>query len=315
MDTRPVGINADPTLTLESIIERSEVAVVGIDGGGLDDLLGLAVIGREKQAGEQSARWLHWGHAWAHESVLERRKEIAPRLQDFAAQGDLTIVKRVGDDVTELVDFVMKLVGASLLPEKNAIGVDQVGIGAIVEEFGVRGLDPSPEAGIVVGIPQGWKLMNAIKTAERKLAGGELVHGGRPLMAWCVGNAKVEPKGNAIVITKQAAGTAKIDPLMALFNAVALMALNPQAAGRGIFEFYRKAAEETKPRPHAQPATVHLRAPPGVSNVYGLSGRQYLVGAGGVIQVTEADAKPLIGQGFAPMTAAEKSEERICPSP
>jgi phage terminase large subunit-like protein len=54
-----------------------------------------------------------------------------------------------------------------------------------------------------------------------------MVHGGQPLMAWCVGNAKVEPKGNAVIITKQAAGRAKVDPLLALFNAVTLMSLNP----------------------------------------------------------------------------------------
>jgi phage terminase large subunit-like protein len=37
-------------------------------------------------------------------------------------------------------------------------------------------------------------------------------------MSWCVGNARVEPKGNPIVITKQASGSAKIDPLMTTFT-------------------------------------------------------------------------------------------------
>ena len=89
----------------------------------------------------------------------------------------------------------------------------------------------------IVGIPQGWKLVSAIKTLERKLAECTFVHGGRRMMDWCVGNAKVEPRGNAIVITKQVSGFAKIDPLMATFNAVALMALNPAPARREIHMF------------------------------------------------------------------------------
>jgi hypothetical protein len=40
----------------------------------------------------------------------------------------------------------------------------------------------------------------AIKTAERKLADRTLVHGGQALMTWAVSNARVEPRGNAIVI-------------------------------------------------------------------------------------------------------------------
>jgi phage terminase large subunit-like protein len=48
-------------------------------------------------------------------------------------------------------------------------------------------------------------------------------------MAWSVSNAKVEPRANSMLITKQASGTAKIDPLMALFNAVSLLSLNPES--------------------------------------------------------------------------------------
>jgi phage terminase large subunit-like protein len=42
-------------------------------------------------------------------------------------------------------------------------------------------------------------------------------------------------KGKAIIITKQASGTAKIDPLMVAFNAIALMATNPWPARPSIF--------------------------------------------------------------------------------
>jgi phage terminase large subunit-like protein len=220
----------DANLTLDELLARSEVAVVGIDGGGLDDLLGLAVIGRCSE----TRKWLLWAHAWAHKIALERRKEIAPALQDFEKDGDLTIVDHPGQDVIEVADIVCRVRDLGLLPEEKSIGVDAAGIGDIVDELTAPGRDFTMEQ--IIGISQGWRLGSAIKTAERKVAGGELVHGGRRLMAWCVGNARVEPKGNAILITKQVSGTAKIDPLMAAFNAVSLMSLNPAMSGKSFWE-------------------------------------------------------------------------------
>jgi phage terminase large subunit-like protein len=60
-------------------------------------------------------------------------------------------------------------------------------------------------------------------------------HRGQALMSWAVANARVEPKGNAIIIAKQASGSAKTYPLMAAFNAVALMSTNPWSSRPGIF--------------------------------------------------------------------------------
>lgn len=205
-----------PGLTLDELLDRSEVVDVGIDGGGLDDLLGVAVVGRDRDTRE----WLTWTHAWAHPSVLERRKDIAPRLHDFAKDGDLTLVQHIGEDVADVAGICALIEARGLL---DKIGCDPAGLGGIVDALAEAGI---PEEKLI-GVSQGWKLTGAIKTAERKLAEGVLVHSGQPLMAWCVGNAKVEPRGNAVIITKQAAGSAKIDPLMAVFNAVTLMSLNP----------------------------------------------------------------------------------------
>ena len=295
--------NLERVATLKELLERCEIATAGADGGGLDDLYGFAVIGREAETG----RWLLYTHAWCHKGVLERRKEIAPRLLDFQADGDLTIVERIGDDVIAIADLLQQVRDAGKFPDEAAIGVDPVGIGALLDELGSRGFSTSTSdaAGMIDGVPQGWQLQGAIKTVERKLAGGELIHSGSRLMAWCVGNAKVEPRANGILITKQASGFAKIDPLMATFNAAALMAKNPQPSGRGIFELYKNAASDSARASRstsgakASAATIKLRAPPGTSNVYGITGRQYLVGADGVVMVDEMDAEPLIAQGFA----------------
>ncbi|EAM1120213.1 TPA: terminase large subunit [Salmonella enterica subsp. enterica serovar Javiana] len=214
-------------VTFSDILQRAEVATVGIDGGGLDDLLGLYVIGRDKETRE----WIGWGHAWAHEIAVRRRKSEESRFNDFVKAGDLTIVKRVGQDTEEVAEYVSRINDAELL---DKIGIDPSGVGQILDAL-VEAEIPEDS---VVGVSQGWRLGGAIKTTERKLAEGVLIHGGQPLMAWCVGNARVEPKGNAILITKQASGKGKIDPLMALFNAVSLMALNPEAKKKDYQVFF-----------------------------------------------------------------------------
>lgn len=214
-------------ITLEHIIERCDVATVGLDGGGLKDLYGLCVLGRDRDTGD----WLAWFRAWAHPSVREYHKAEAARLADFASDGDLVMVERVGDDIEQIAEIVQRLADANLLErpsdagEKAAVGVDRNGIDDTLDA-----LESVVELDQIKGISQGWALMGAITTTERRLAGGDLWHCGGRMMDWCVGNARTEQKGNAIMVTK-AASPNKIDPVMALFNAVSLMSRVPAEVG------------------------------------------------------------------------------------
>lgn len=219
----------DETLTLDELIRRAEVCVVGVDGGGLDDLFAVAVIGRERG----SRRWLLWAHAWAFEEVFERRKDIDAKLRDFEEAGDLTICRTVGDDVTGAIEVIAKLEEAGLLPtESPAIGLDAAGIAELLDGLDQAGF--GEDRWISVG--QGWKLQSAVLTLPRRLKDRKLVHGASDFMAWTVGNAKTELKGSNYIVTKQAAGSAKIDALMATFNAAMLMFGNPEAAGPSVYE-------------------------------------------------------------------------------
>jgi phage terminase large subunit-like protein len=147
----------------------------------------------------------------------------------------LTIVEKIGDDVEQLADYVKRVDDSGLL---ERIGVDQAGIESVVEAIWQRKVRREINDGDrVVAISQGWRMMASIQNTERKLAEGMLAHGASRLMAWCVSNAKVEPRGNAILITKQISGSAKIDPVLATLNAATLMALNPESPKKKIHMF------------------------------------------------------------------------------
>lgn len=221
----------DDTITIESLLERCEVIVACADGGGLDDLFGFGLIGRDRE----TKHWLSWSHAWCHRSVLERRKSIAARLEQFAADKELTIVDNKLDDIVQMVAFIERINDAGLLA---CVALDPEGpYGELVDALAEIGI--TEEGGQIVGVPQGYKLMNAIKTTERKLANGTMLHAKSGLMDWCVGNVRIEPTATAIRATKQNAGDAKIDPWAALMDGATVMVRTPEAVGSVFDEIAR----------------------------------------------------------------------------
>lgn len=212
----------EPGLTFEDILERSEVVTIGIDNGGTDDLVSLALIGRERE----TKRWLHWMRAWAEPEVFERRKSIAAVLRDFEAQGDLVVCSEDMQAAQEMAAICTAVAEAGLLPNESCIGLDQHKIHDVMDALDAADLG-APRA-CYVG--QGFKLQSSILGMPRLLKFRRMVHCGQPIMAWSVGNAKETLVGSNRSVTKAAAGVAKIDPLMATFNAAQLMMLNPEPA-------------------------------------------------------------------------------------
>lgn len=211
---------ADASLTLARLLDVSEVVTAGVDGGGEDDLLGLTVLGRHAE----TRHWLSWSHAWATRKAVERRASESDRYQDFVAAGDLTICDEQ-TDVDAAADYIEACEQSGKL---DRVGCDPAGIGDIPDAIVARQIDFKR----IVGVSQQARvLMGAIKTIERKLPAGEMWHANQPLMGWCMDNARLEQKGNGVLITKAASGIGKIDPVMALLNAATLMLQDPMPRG------------------------------------------------------------------------------------
>lgn len=210
-------------ITLEDILDTSDVITVGIDGGGLDDLFGLGVIGRHKITRHYQA----WGRAWVQPVALERRQDIATSLEDFRDDGDLVICDDPTADLREIAALCRRIFDLGLFPAQHGIGLDPFGVAALIDALSDEGL----EGELLTAVGQGSRLSPAVWGVERKLNDGTMIHADQGLMNWCVGNAKSEQRGNAVMITKAASGKAKIDPLIGVFNAFSLMSRNPEAAG------------------------------------------------------------------------------------
>lgn len=212
-------------LTLEALLAEAEVCTIGADWGGANDLASLVVLGRSRR----DKAWLVWHRSWARESVFRQNPQIEPRCRGYVADGDLEIADTPEAQAAAAAAVCARVKASGLLPETGGIGLDSAAVALLLDALEAEGC----EQPLVQAVTQGWKLTQAVSTVALKLESGQLRHGGQPIMAWAVGNAKQERRGNNWLVTKQVAGSAKIDPVMALFNAAMLMFLNP-VAGNGL---------------------------------------------------------------------------------
>lgn len=232
---------------LAAFLDRCEVCTIGFDGGGLDDLFGASVIGREKG----TKHHLAWAHALISDIGIARRKANIEDYDRFEREGTLskfvylpqppedaappanvvTISEEAALErklaalpvnIRFAVELVRRVKKRGLLAQ---VGVDAAGIGAIVDALGLIGV--TQDSDNLDAVRQGIALMNAVKTTEIKLADYTFRHGGTALMAWCIGNLKVIPTRTAMMVARDESGFGKVDPAMAMFDAEHLMGLNP----------------------------------------------------------------------------------------
>ena len=144
----------------------------------------------------------------------EKRKNTIP-YDDFIAEGGLTVVDRVTDDVPKMADVAALAYASGKL---SLVGIDSYCSPSVVKGLVEAGI---PED-IVQSVKQGGHLQPAIFFVEEVLATGRLQHNGPAVMRWNIFNAVLTRRGAAVSISKSSVvGSDKIDGVAALLNAAA----------------------------------------------------------------------------------------------
>jgi phage terminase large subunit-like protein len=208
-------VGRDETLSWSRILEGADQVVIGIDGGGMDDLLGVCLLGAFGDT------WTAAVHTFINPVVLQRRQSIASLLQDFADAGHLTIMDDTDglDPLYALIDSVVQVRGYELLIAADPSGVMQEAGRHMTESLGIK-------RDKLLAVRQGWGLRPGYQALDRRLRAGTFKHAGQPVLDWCVANARVDGG----LVTKKISGDAKIDALVSLATAsIGMMELPPVA--------------------------------------------------------------------------------------
>lgn len=245
------AIDEDPNLGdpsvrgLDALLRRCENVVIGIDGGGMYDLLSLYVIGREAARG----RWLGWGHSWAHVGLKDTYPTIWERIKGFVNDGEVSLVDYASvlspDHPRSINLHQMALLcsyihSSGLFLPKGSVGIDEMKMGLLADALHDFNLPCPIPYHQVCKVPQGPKMALTADMMGLRVAQGHFLHGNQGLMHWAVNNIIQEPKGNSFIIQKQnLEQDAKIDPAVAMFIAARLFEASPD----GIFQINIKRAD------------------------------------------------------------------------
>jgi phage terminase large subunit-like protein len=197
---------------VEALFDRSQYVAVGIDAGGARDLSSLVLLGVPQDA---QAPYLVSAHCWLSRDGFDLIRNHTP-VADFISAGELTIVDRVGDDLSAMLDVILDLYAREKL---GAIGADPWGLPKLAENIkNAIGLD-------LVGVPQGVRIRPFLLAFQRDLAGWKIEHGGSSILRWCLSNVRFRsPSGRGLLLEKAGGhdGGDKIDAAVALLCAHAV---------------------------------------------------------------------------------------------
>lgn len=202
---------ADPSITLESLLDQCDDVWLGIDAGYRDDPSAMLVLGRLRSNPEQH---LVWSRQWLHEDGYNKRKKHN-EYDTYIAAGELVVSNLEGGDIAG----IMELVGHIKRHARIAgVGYDPHKLKEVVEDLEEIGLT-------VYAIPQGWKMSSYLIATDRMLYEGKLRHPGSPMLRWNVSNGQLSERGRAMALTKPddiGVSKFKIDGLVCLVMAIAV---------------------------------------------------------------------------------------------
>lgn len=182
-------------LTAETIAANSDVVVVGIDGGGLDDIITMAVVGRSKE----SKRWLIYSHSWISRDLYERRREYSTEAWGaLVADEHLTVYDKPSDVTDSVVRTIERIEERNVLADQG-IALDLHGVSLIFNAIAESSIGTDR----IVGVRNGFHLNCAIKDLQERIIGRDVSHNGNSVMDAAVISAETEMHVNHVCIYKQ----------------------------------------------------------------------------------------------------------------